>query len=40
MSGKGDIDTESDNFLHLQDLGLIRMNNARLELANPIYTKE
>jgi hypothetical protein len=39
ISGKDVIDTVSDDFLHLKDLGLIRSDNKRIELSNPIYAE-
>jgi hypothetical protein len=39
ISGKDIIDTVSDDFLHLKDLGLIRTDNQRIELSNPIYVE-
>jgi type II secretory pathway predicted ATPase ExeA len=37
--GEGFINKESEDFLYTKDLGLIRVNNARIEPANPIYAE-
>jgi hypothetical protein len=37
--GEGFISKESDDFLYTKDLGLIRVVNARIEPANPIYAE-
>jgi hypothetical protein len=37
--GEGFINKESDDFLYTKDLGLIRVVNARIEPANPIYAE-
>ncbi|MDR0392330.1 MAG: AAA-like domain-containing protein, partial [Planctomycetaceae bacterium] len=37
--GEGFIDKESDDFLYTKDLGLIRVDNAQIIPANPIYSE-
>lgn len=37
--GEGFINKESDDFLYTRDLGLIRVVNARIEPANPVYAE-
>jgi ABC-type ATPase with predicted acetyltransferase domain len=39
ISSKNVIDTVSNDFLYLKDLGLIRTDNTQIELANPIYNE-
>jgi hypothetical protein len=37
--GDGFIDKESDDFLYIKDLGLIRVDNAQIRPSNPIYAE-